>query len=256
MQKRKLGVYTTGRANSPLQCSFADRLLPLIAMRHEVERQRTITQILLEIYLMTGFGMLGQDDKISVVGAEIEDERLRIGDQAVHFLPRRLMVNTVSLQNVAFRYSTRLSSQIKVLFERSEYLPVNYQRADSKAELNGMNEAFRRACQSVSVSSPFLIRGQDAGNVEKNAPTFIKSAINIYQSKVSIAFHQAISDLEEKLKGERVFETERERWTTQTAILRCYLKVNGIHQAISEELTAGRIESRFRAYTAYQNSRL
>ncbi len=255
MQKRKLGVDSSGRAGLQLHFSFADVHLPLTATTHEIERQRTITQILLEIYMMTGFGMLDKDDKISVKGAEVQDERASGGDQAAHYLPRQLIVNTVSLQDVAVKYSTELSNHIKALFARTEHLPANYNRADSKAETNGMDDAFRHACQLVIASSPFLIAGQDANDVVKNAPTFIKSAVNVYQDRAKFSFYQAIKGLEDKLNGERVFETERERWTMQIEILRCYQKVYGIHQSINEELTSERVEGTFHTYTRYKTSR-
>lgn len=255
MQKRKLGVDSSGRGGLQLHFSFADVHLPLTAMTHEVERQRTITQVLLEIYMMTNFGMLKKTDVISVKGAEVQDERASGGDQAAHYLPRQLTVNTDSLQNVAVRYSTALSDHIKALFARTEHLPANYNRADSKAETQGMDDAFRHACQLVVESSAFLIGNQDPNDVVKNAPTFIKSAINVYQSRAKVSFYQAIKGLEDKLNGERVFETERERWTMQIEILRCYLKVGGIHQAINEELTSERIEGTFHTYTRYINSR-
>ena len=252
MQKRKLGVDSSGRSGLQLHFSFADVHLALAAATHEVERQRTITQILLEIYMMTKFGMIDKDDKIYVKGAEVQDERATGGDQAAHYVPRQLTVNTISLQAVALKYSTALSSHIAALFARTEHLPANYNRADSKAETNGMDEAFRYACQLVVASSPYLIAGQDAGDVVKHAPTFIKSAINGYQEKAKAAFYAAIKGLEDKLNGERVFETERERWTMQIAILRCYLKVDGIHQSINEELTSDRIESTYRTYTLFK----
>ncbi len=201
--------------------------------------------------MMVGFGMLNKDDRIAVKGAEVQDERASGGDQAAHYLPRQLTVNTISLQDVAVKYSTALSNHIKALFARTEHLPANYNRADSRAETSGMDDAFRHACQLVVASSPFLIPGQDAGDVVKNAPTFIKAAVNLYQSRAKVAFHLAIKSLEDKLNGERVFETERERWTMQIAILECYLKVGGIHQSINEELTSERVESAFHTYTRY-----
>ena len=252
MQKRKLGVDSSGRSGLQLHFSFADVHLSLAAATHEVERQRTITQILLEVYMMAKFGMIDKDDKLYVKGAEVQDERATGGDQAAHYVPRQLTVNTVSLQAVALRYSTALSNHIAALFARTEHLPANYNRADSKAETNGMDEAFRYACQSVVESSSFLIAGQDANDVVKHAPTFIKSAVNGYQEKAKTAFHLAIKSLEDKLSGERVFETERERWTMQIAILRCYLKIDGIHQAINEELTSERVESVFHTYSRFE----
>ena len=256
MQKRKLGVDSSGRAGLQLHFSFADVHLPLTAATHEVERQRTVTQVLLEIYMMTSFEMLEKTAVISVKGAEVQDERASGGDQAAHYLPRQLVVNTISLQDVAVKYSTALSNHIKALFARTEHLPANYNRADSKAETNGMDDAFRHACQLVVESSSFLIGNQDPNDIVKNAPTFIKAAVNVYQSRSNVAFHLAIKGLGDKLNGERVFETERERWTMQIEILRCYLKVNGIHQSINEELTSERLESTFHAYSRYMSSRL
>ncbi len=247
-----MGVSPAGRGGLQLHFSFADGHLPLTATTHEIERQRTITQVLLEIYMMTGFGMLSKDDKIAVKGAEVQDERASAGDQAAHYLPRQLTVNAVSLQDVAVKYSTALSNHIKALFARTEHLPANYNRADSRAETNGLDDAFRHACQLTIASSPFLLAGQDANDVVKNAPTFIKAAVNVYQSRAKTAFHLAIKNLEDKLNGERVFDTERERWTMQTAILQCYLKVNGIHQSINEELTSERVEGAFHTYTRYK----
>ena len=251
MQKRKLGVNSSGRDGLQLHFSFADVHLPLTAITHESERQRTLTQLLLEIYMMTGFAMLDKDDLLSVKGAEVQDERAGGGDQAAHYLPRQLIVNTISLQNVSLSYSTALSNHIKALFARTEHLPANYNRADSKAEMQGLNEAFRQACRFVLDSSKPFSSEQNSSHAVENAPTFIKSAVNIYQLNAKTAFYKAIKGLEEKLSGDRVFATERERWTMQREILRNYLKVSGIHQSINEELTSEHIESAFHNYTRY-----
>ncbi len=251
MQKRKLGVDSSGRSGLQLHFSFADVHLPLTATTHEIERQRTITQALLEIYMMTVFGMLDKDDKLTVKGAEVQDERASGGDQAAHYLPRQLMVNDISLQDVAFRYSTKLSNHIKALFSRTEKLPANYNRADSKAETQGLDEAFRQACRLV-IS---LVNASGEPNeqaIAREAPNLIKSAVNLYQERGKTAFHLAIKSLQEKLNGDRVFATEKERWTMQLEILRCYLKVSGIHQSVNEELTTERIGGAFQTYTRYK----
>lgn len=248
MQKRKLGVDSSGRAGLQLHFSFADVHLPLTATTHEIERQRTLTQLLLEIYMMTAFGMLDKDDQLTVKGAAVQDERASGGDQAAHYLPRQLMVNAISLQDVATQFSTALSNHIKALFARTEHLPANYNRADSKAEMQGLDEAFRQSCRAVlKASSP----AQTSNDAVENAPTFIKSAVNIYQIYASNAFHNALKGLEEKLKGPSVFATERDRWTMQMEIIRHYMKVSGIHQSINEELTSERIEGTFHTYTKY-----
>ncbi len=249
MQKRKLGVDSSGRAGLQLHFSFADVHLPLTATTHEIERQRTLTQMLLEIYMMTGFKMLDKDDQLTVKGATVQDERAGGGDQAAHYLPRQLMVNAISLQDVAAGHSTALSDHIKALFARTEHLPANYNRADSKAEMQGLDEAFRQACRAVLKAAKPFSAGQNSRDALENAPTFIKSAVNIYQINAKGAFHKALHGLEEKLNGERVFATERERWTMQSEIIRNYLKVTGIHQSVNEELTGERIEATFYSYS-------
>lgn len=254
MQKRKLGVDSSGRAGLQLHFSFADVHLPLTATTHEIERQRTLTQLLLEIYMMTAFGILDKDDQLTVKGAAVQDERASGGDQAAHYLPRQLMVNAISLQDVATRYSTALSNHIKALFARTEHLPANYNRADSKAEMQGLDEAFRQSCRAVLKASNPLNTGQTSNDAVENAPTFIKSAVNIYQIYAKNAFYDALKGLEDKLNGASVFKTERERWTMQSEIIRNYLKVSGIHQSINEELTSERIEGTFHTYTKYKNS--
>ena len=253
MQKRKLGVDPSGRAGLQLHFSFAGTHLALTATTHEVERQRTLTQLLLEIYMMTGFGILDKDDQLTVKGAAVQDVRAGGGDQAAHYLPRQLMVNAISLQDVAVKYSTVLSNHIKALFARTEHLPANYNRADSKAEMQGLHEAFRQSCRAVLKASNPLTTGHTSNDAVENAPTFIKSAINIYQIYAKTAFYDALKGLEEKLNGESVFTTERERWTMQSEIIRNYLKVTGIHQSVNEELTSEHIESAFHTYARIMN---
>lgn len=250
-KKRKLGVDSSGRSGLQLHFSFADVHLPLTATTHEIERQRTITQALLEVYMMTVFGMLDKDDKLTVKGAEVQDERANGGDQAAHYLPRQLMVNDINLQDVAFRHSTELSNHIKSLFARTEKLPANYNRADTKAEIQGLDEAFRQACRLV-VSLVDVSNGGQKEAVLKEAPNLIKSAVNLYQERGRIAFHLAIKSLQEKLKGDKIFASEKERWTMQLEILKCYLKVSGIHHSINEELTSERIGGTFQTYTRYK----
>lgn len=252
MQKRKLGVDPSGRSGLQLHFSFADVHLPLTAATHEVERQRTLTQLLLEIYLMTGFKMLDRDDKLSVKGATVQDERASGGDQAAHYLPRQLTVNSTSLQDVAVRYSTRLSNHIKALFARTEHLPANYNRADSRAETQGLNEAFRQACVSVLETAKPFSEEDNPQEAVKNASTSIKSAVNKYQVIANVAFQKAIKNLEKDLSDERIFAAERERWTMQREILLQYLKITGIHQSINEELSSDRIESTYHLYTRYK----
>ena len=246
---RKLGVDPSGRAGLQLHFDFSDVHLSLTATTHEIERQRTLTQLLLEIYMMTGFGMLDKDDQFTVKGAEVQDERATGGDQAAHYLPRQLLVNAITLQDVAVKYSTALSNHIKALFARTEHLPANYNRADSKAEMQGLHEAFRQSCRAVLKASKPIANKNSSADAVENAPTFIKSAINIYQIHAKVAFHNALKGLKEKLDGERVFATEKERWTMQSEIIKSYLKVSGIHQSINEELTSERIEGTFHTYT-------
>ena len=162
------------------------------------------------------------------------------------------MVNEISLQDVAFRYSTELSSHIKALFARTEKLPANYNRADSKAEMQGLDEAFREACRLVVGLANPPDDNRDSEMIIREAPNLLKSAVDLYQERAKIAFYLAIEGLQEKLSGDSIFATERERWTMQLEILRCYLKVSGIHISISEEVTVQRIAEAFQTYTRYK----
>jgi hypothetical protein len=242
MSRRKLGVDSSGRAGLQLHFDFSDVHLELSAMTHEIERQRTITQLLVEIYMMTAFGILEKTDKLFVQGAAVQDERAGGGHQAAHYLPRQLLVNAGRLQDVGAAVSLRLGKHITALFARTEKLPANYNRADSKAEMEGLDLAFLDACRETIISASTISSTTENHEILTSAPSFIKSAICFYQDRAAIAFVLAIKKLNEKLKDSWTLAQERERWSEQIAILRGYQKIFGIHQAINEELTSERIE--------------
>lgn len=249
--RRKIGISPSGRSGLQLHFNFSEVDLSLTARTHEIERQRTITQLMMELYLMTAHNMLKKTDKLSVKGAQVQDERAGGAQQAAHYLPRQLLINCGAIQDVAAEYSITLSKHLNALFARTEKLPANYNRADSRAEMEGLDMAFLNACRELVVLVTPITPAKPPHEIIGELQHTVKKAIYTYQDYAKPSFLWAAKRLEDKLKARFILTAERVRWTEQIEILQNYEKIYGIHLSINEELTSERINGLIFTYRNY-----
>lgn len=114
-----------------------------VANTHEVNRQSAVKEILVHVFLMSKFNIIGS---VLTVG-EAQSQYLRAsgGQQAAHCAPGQILSTGVPIQNL-LTASVDLQLAVENLFGRTDAIDTKFNKADSRAEENGLRNAFGRAC--------------------------------------------------------------------------------------------------------------
>ena len=222
------------------------------AVQHELNRQRVISQIFLDLYCMAALGLFKKGMPVALRGASSQNLSGSKSDQteAAHCAPRQILIGTQRPQDILFLSFPERAFVIDSLFAETDILPANFNKSDSRAERNGLKEAFRSACETV------ITAGHIHGNLDKFlVSTALKNAYEIYKVKAKKAFQYSARRLKDKLdkiQASRVQHTirskEKRKWEEQFAITGLYADTLHESAGVSVVLEPGRIEGIFKIY--------
>ncbi len=222
------------------------------AVTHELNRQRVITQILLDLYCMVVVGLIPDGGRVELKGAGSQSlsGSKKDGTEAAHCAPRQILIGARRPQDILFEHFPERGFALNTLFAETDILPANFNKADSRAERNGLKDGFRLACQSI------LAVANLGGKLEhQNALAEIKKAYAIYRNRANDSFDDSIARLQKKLddlKNSRIqfsiLTDEKDKWQEQKAITEFYQEALRGTQGSSRVLGTHRLTGIFRIY--------
>ena len=187
------------------------------ATQHEFNRERTVTAVLMELFIMAVKRIVPKDSVLSLGGAVSQSLEGTEGTHAAHCVPRQLFIKGKTASDVLRKSFPERGYVLDCLFSETDILPANFNHCDSRAERNGLNVGFLRACE-ISVFMGYQIDklaiSSIVGAVTENFSTFRKNA--------STAFQFSINRLDEKLRAPFASPNDVAKWTVQRDITKYY----------------------------------
>lgn len=220
------------------------------AVTHEMNRQRVVGSLLLDMHIMAVLGIIPKGAPLSLRGAIVQnlEGNSEKATQAAHCAPRQLYIGADTPQAHLRSVFPERAWAIDVLFGETDILPSDFNVCDSRAERYGLSDAFREACQYV------IDAGHNEPAHDVNAIIVkVENAFSIYRQKTMQSYNRCIERLETHLKPKYLFPKERTKWTEQLQITEQYdetlEKVLGKDQGISRRKCTGL----FKEYKLNQN---
>jgi hypothetical protein len=188
-----------------------------IAIVHETNRQSTIKEILVHVFLMSKFKYF--PSMLTVQKAENQYFTSTDNDQAAHCAPGQIVCGGLPIQKLIKR-SDDLEMIVECLFSKTDGIHFKFNQADSRAEGsraedNGLRHAFGRACNQVAQAGKFA-----RFNRAFEFYHYIESAYITYKTQglqaIDIAIQkqrQATEPLKDVTREEIIFILEKYRHT-------------------------------------------
>jgi hypothetical protein len=222
------------------------------AIWHEGRRQRTIVSILLEIHLMALTEVIPQSCRsFKVEKAFWQDDTGSADDdtQAAHCVPRQLIINGKHPHDILMKYSRERRDFMQGYFGKTDLLPVNFNKCDSRAErvpLVNIAEGFRKACRSAITS------GQIGGKLtSQSVSTMVGAAYGHYTSSASQSYTICIQRLKLKLSRPSIKQSDKDRWKEQLAITQFYAQEVNNRAAFVENVRLAEVDKLLTLYKSF-----
>jgi hypothetical protein len=236
--------------NYPLPTQNIPTDLKMCAEWHENNRQRAITQVLMDLFLVAVKNYIKKGQTIKSVkkslrleGAEWQSWESTKGNQAAHCIPRQLYIESKPFDEFLEKYVPSRVVAIVFLFAETDDLPANYNRADSLAETKGLTTAFLEACILV------ITKGHTQGKFEADsAIECVKAAYSLYKSLADNSFAQSIKHLEDNLRMSGIDAQARKRREERIQILKHYKTALQNSAGYSAALTKPVVEGLLKVY--------
>ncbi|HEY8562445.1 MAG TPA: hypothetical protein VIL74_18855 [Pyrinomonadaceae bacterium] len=222
------------------------------AVWHEGRRQRTIVSILLEIHLMALTEVIPKSCRsFKVEKAFWQDDAGSADDdtQAAHCVPRQLVINGKHPHDILARHSTERRDFMQGFFGKTDLLPVNFNKVDSRAErvpLVNIAEGFRKACRSAITS------GQTGGELTaQSIGTAVAAAYGHYTSHAGASYKICIQRLKQKLARPSIKPSDKDKWKDQLAITQYYAQEVNNRAAFVENVRLAEVSKLIEIYKSF-----
>lgn len=169
-----------------------------VASAHETNRQSTVKEILVHIFLMSKFGLFKNSPPaaptripLTVEGAENQYFWSTGGDNAAHCAPGQIYCGAETVQK-RIKTNDDLEMIVECLFSKTDGIELRFNAADSSAEGHGSGNRLRR------VFGDACFEAARVGEITRINPQIgfsptIEKIFRIYQLQGVQAFDQAIS---------------------------------------------------------------
>jgi hypothetical protein len=158
---------------------------PEIAAIHETNRQSTVKEILVHIFFLSKFNKI--QPSLTVEAAESQYFYATGDDQAAHCVPGQVLFNGVTIQRLITTNDV-LELGLENLFGRTDGLHGKFNKADSRAEENGLRSTMADVCNFVALRA----KNYRFQRAEQVFP-IIDSAFGTYKARGVQAFNAAIA---------------------------------------------------------------
>jgi len=222
------------------------------AIWHEGRRQRTIVSILLEIHLMALTEIIPKSCRgFKVEKAFWQDDSGSADDktQAAHCVPRQLVINGKHPHDILSRYSMDRRDFMQGFFGKTDLLPSNFNKCDSRAErvpLVNIAEGFRKACRAAITS------GQAGGQLTaQSVGVAVAAAYENYKAHASESYKICIQRLKLKLARPNVKQSDKDKWKEQLAITQYYAQETNNRAAFNENVRLAEVTKLIGVYKSF-----
>jgi hypothetical protein len=220
---------------------------------HEGRRQRVIVSILLEIHLMAWSEVIPKTVRsFKVEKAFWQDDSGSDDDdtQAAHCVPRQLVINGKHPHDMLTRYSADRRDFMQGFFGKTDLLPVNFNKCDSRAERVprvNIAEGFRKACRAA------LVSGQMTGNTitPQSVGTSVANAYSEYTAAAGTTYGICINRLKQKLTRPAIKPKDKERWKEQLLITQSYAQEVNNTAAFGENVRLAEVKDLIDLYETF-----
>lgn len=215
------------------------------ATTHEINRQRVVGSILLELHIMAIMGIIKRELPLTLRGAVLQSLGGNREDstEAAHCVPRQVLFGNDTPQDILLRSFPERAWALSLLFAETDILPGNYNKCDSRAERTGLKDAFRKACE-------FMIETAH-NNSRPEAIEIISRAdhgYGIYKNIGIFALRESEERIKDKLKPKFLFPKDKAKWTEQLQITRQYLETLEESPGKEKGISLSKIEGLIRIY--------
>ena len=159
---------------------------------HETKRQRVITSILLDLYLMAAAKMFAPGTSVKLQRGVAHDPDGGREDkvETAHCAPQQIMLGTRRPQEILRLKFPQRAETVDSFFNEDDILPANFNEADSLAEDHGLREGFRFACQTAIFSA------QTDGKMRyETVAVGVETAYALYETPARAAYQNALKEL-------------------------------------------------------------
>jgi hypothetical protein len=156
-----------------------------IAAAHETNRQSVVKEILVHVFFLSKFKMI--DPVLTCEAAEAQYFYATGDDQAAHCVPGQILFNKTPIQELIVG-NDDLELGLENLFGRTDGLHGRFNKADSRAEENGLRDVFADVCNGVARRASHY----RFARAEQIFP-MLQSEFVIYQNRGILALNAAIT---------------------------------------------------------------
>jgi len=118
-----------------------------LANTHEINRQSVVKEILVRVFLMSKFKILTPNLTVHAATTQYFRSSADDAEQAAHCAPGQLQHMGRDIQTLL---PDNLRRPLEDLFGKTDGFPARFNVADSRAEENGLRDAFCNACNRVA----------------------------------------------------------------------------------------------------------
>lgn len=211
---------------------------------HELNRQRVISSILLELYVMATVGIIPKDRLLTVKRAVSQNLRGSEKDmtEAAHCCPRQVMIGDKTPTELLQTAFPERAFVVNAFFAESDILPANFNKSDSRAESNGLSDGFRKACQFVVADAHY-----HGKLIPLNTATAVRTGFSLYKDFAQDAFRISCERLENKLQF-NVTKQDEIRWREQLKITKIYSRTLKMSSGASVVLDMEKVHGVIKIY--------
>mgnify|MGYP007026484815 CR=1 FL=1 len=215
---------------------------------HELNRERVVSSILRELYVMATVGMIKKDKLLTVKRAVSQNLRgsQKEMTEAAHCCPRQVIIGDKTPTELLQTEFPERAFVVNAFFAESDILPANFNKVDSRAENSGLSNGFRNACQFVIAEAH-----QQGKLIPLNISTAVRSAYSIYKVRANDSFRISLERLEHKLRF-NVSKQDEIRWKEQMKITKIYQRTLHISSGASVVLNVEAVQGLIRLYKEFE----
>ena len=222
------------------------------ARLHQHHRERAVASILAELHIMAVMKVLPQNQNWTI-GAEKAYWQDFSGDanrgtQAAHCVPCQIRISGKRPEQYVRKHSSNRADIIVAYFGKTDkFLPTVFNQCDSKAEQDGLRDAFHDACIDV------LNSGYYSDDQLENVTVHIKNAFSIFKSGSKAAFDVSYRYFEStRASYQRIGRTDKvKEEAVKMRVIAHYLKELRYSTTINDITRFGEIKALIDEYRGF-----
>lgn len=213
-----------------------------IAATHEINRQSAVKEIIAHVFFLSKFKII--TPPLDVGEAKSQYYRASGDNQAAHDAPGQILQGGTPIQEL-ITASDDLRITVENLFGKTDGIHSMFNKADSRAEENGLRDALLSACNFAAEKARF-----SRFNRTHQIEPFLASAFDIYRTAGLAAYRMA--EQRQNILMKRNDPADVAAREELIGILRVYGRVLARAQSTHETVLGLFLEDIWREYAALQ----